>query len=368
MALDYHTAQGDFSTIVQQLHPWVLSNFVMWLDLKVAEYKVLGKMALDEDNVNDKGPAWMGMGQAGMVQEPWSAMRAKQHPRTGPSQTVTRHTLDDDGPSGSVPKRLRKSQSPSSPNTTHAKRKSPSPRSHLSSPSIETDSKANIIDTSRIPDTSKLPDDPLAGLVELEKIGRIAKIEHVPQSTVSSSQYSSPSVQSPSATNVSFSKDDLSATHEQDLPGTSQQENSFHDSSMQLEPNIDLQPMVLKVEEDDDDLEIIEQSFSDSFTKIASSSSNPVPLPESLVSSDGTTMYMSQGGVHTPGDKSSDVVPYGHNFGTSPRQAPTVQFEDSRLTDSNNLSRLTCTAQTSQYTGGSQRRTDFTRYGETWSL
>lgn len=46
MALDYHTAQGDFSTIVQQLHPWVLSNFVMWLDLKVAEYKVLGKMAL----------------------------------------------------------------------------------------------------------------------------------------------------------------------------------------------------------------------------------------------------------------------------------------------------------------------------------
>lgn len=243
------------------------------------------------------------MGQGGMPQEPWSAMRAKQHPRTGPSQTVTRHTSEGDG--GSVPKRLRKSQSPSSPNTAHAKRKSPSPRSHISSPSIEADSKANIIDNSRIPDTSRSLDDPLAGLVELEKIGRIAKIEHVPQSTVSSSQYGSPSVQSPSAINVSLSKDDLSATNEHDLPGTSQHENSFHNSSMQLDPNIDLQPMVLKVEEDDDDLEIIEQSFSDSFTKIASTSSEPVPLPESLVSSDGTTMYMSQAGLQSQGDKSS---------------------------------------------------------------
>ncbi|KAL5018913.1 hypothetical protein ScPMuIL_004635 [Solemya velum] len=47
MSIDYHTAQGDFGSIVHNLQPMVLSNFVMWLDLKVAEFKVYGQMILD---------------------------------------------------------------------------------------------------------------------------------------------------------------------------------------------------------------------------------------------------------------------------------------------------------------------------------
>lgn len=46
MSNDYHTAQGDFGSIVNNLQPMVLSNFVMWLDLKVAEFKVYGQMIL----------------------------------------------------------------------------------------------------------------------------------------------------------------------------------------------------------------------------------------------------------------------------------------------------------------------------------
>lgn len=46
MSTDYHTAQGDFTSIVYRLQPMVLSNFVMWLDLKVAEFKVYGQMLL----------------------------------------------------------------------------------------------------------------------------------------------------------------------------------------------------------------------------------------------------------------------------------------------------------------------------------
>ncbi|KAL5018120.1 hypothetical protein ScPMuIL_003842 [Solemya velum] len=53
MSTDYHVAQGDFSSIVYRLQPMVLSNFVMWLDLKVAEFKVYGQMLLDaETDVN----------------------------------------------------------------------------------------------------------------------------------------------------------------------------------------------------------------------------------------------------------------------------------------------------------------------------
>lgn len=48
MARDYHTAQDDFGSIVQRLQPMVLTNFVMWLDMKVAEFKVYGQMLLGE--------------------------------------------------------------------------------------------------------------------------------------------------------------------------------------------------------------------------------------------------------------------------------------------------------------------------------
>ncbi|XP_063423442.1 zinc finger protein 713-like [Mytilus trossulus] len=42
MNKDYHSAQEDFDVIIRKLTPWVLSNFVMWLDVKVAEYKIFG--------------------------------------------------------------------------------------------------------------------------------------------------------------------------------------------------------------------------------------------------------------------------------------------------------------------------------------
>ncbi|KAL5007842.1 hypothetical protein ScPMuIL_016648 [Solemya velum] len=57
MSTDYHTAQGDFTSIVYRLQPMVLSNFVMWLDLKVAEFKVYGQMLLDAEN-DDNTPSW----------------------------------------------------------------------------------------------------------------------------------------------------------------------------------------------------------------------------------------------------------------------------------------------------------------------
>lgn len=44
--LDLHTVKEDFSVLMFQVQPWTLAQFVMWLDLKVAEYKVNGVMDL----------------------------------------------------------------------------------------------------------------------------------------------------------------------------------------------------------------------------------------------------------------------------------------------------------------------------------
>lgn len=55
MSTDYHTAQGDFTSIVFRLQPMVLSNFVMWLDLKVAEFKVYGQMLLGKSKWRPNG-------------------------------------------------------------------------------------------------------------------------------------------------------------------------------------------------------------------------------------------------------------------------------------------------------------------------
>ncbi|XP_076092805.1 uncharacterized protein LOC143064111 [Mytilus galloprovincialis] len=49
MNLDYHSAQEDFDVIIRKLTPWVLSNFVMWLDVKVAEYKIFGCILNDAE-------------------------------------------------------------------------------------------------------------------------------------------------------------------------------------------------------------------------------------------------------------------------------------------------------------------------------
>lgn len=54
MTLDLHTVKEDFSVMVQKVQPWTLSQFVMWLDLKVAEYKVHGYMILDYESELDQ--------------------------------------------------------------------------------------------------------------------------------------------------------------------------------------------------------------------------------------------------------------------------------------------------------------------------
>ncbi|KAK3595083.1 hypothetical protein CHS0354_043184 [Potamilus streckersoni] len=46
--LDLHKIKADFADLVLQVQPWTLTQFVMWLDLKIAEFKVHGYMALDQ--------------------------------------------------------------------------------------------------------------------------------------------------------------------------------------------------------------------------------------------------------------------------------------------------------------------------------
>ncbi|KAL5009640.1 hypothetical protein ScPMuIL_011945 [Solemya velum] len=56
---DYRTAQIDFRTIVNRLHPLALSTFLLWLDHKVSEFKAFGHVILDEDNLqNGIGKKW----------------------------------------------------------------------------------------------------------------------------------------------------------------------------------------------------------------------------------------------------------------------------------------------------------------------
>ncbi|VDI30949.1 Hypothetical predicted protein [Mytilus galloprovincialis] len=55
--LDLGFVKKDFTSLIGNVHPWMLSHFVMWLDIKVAEYKVYGHMVLD-DTANDT-PQWL---------------------------------------------------------------------------------------------------------------------------------------------------------------------------------------------------------------------------------------------------------------------------------------------------------------------
>lgn len=55
--LDLGFVKKDFTSLIGNIHPWMLSHFVMWLDIKVAEYKVYGHMVLD-DTPNDT-PQWL---------------------------------------------------------------------------------------------------------------------------------------------------------------------------------------------------------------------------------------------------------------------------------------------------------------------
>ena len=44
--LELGAVKKDFSNLLAQVQPWTLSHFVMWLDIKVAEYKVFGRMIM----------------------------------------------------------------------------------------------------------------------------------------------------------------------------------------------------------------------------------------------------------------------------------------------------------------------------------
>ncbi|XP_052804810.1 uncharacterized protein LOC128234563 isoform X2 [Mya arenaria] len=55
--LDLGAVKKDFSILLSQVQPWTLSHFVMWLDIKVAEYKVFGRMIMD--NTPNDTPQWL---------------------------------------------------------------------------------------------------------------------------------------------------------------------------------------------------------------------------------------------------------------------------------------------------------------------
>ncbi|XP_060068063.1 uncharacterized protein LOC132548239 [Ylistrum balloti] len=55
--MDLCTVKHSFSELIRVMNPWTQSHFVMWLDIKVAEYKVYGKMVLDNKSVTT--PEWL---------------------------------------------------------------------------------------------------------------------------------------------------------------------------------------------------------------------------------------------------------------------------------------------------------------------
>ncbi|XP_029638333.1 uncharacterized protein LOC115213480 isoform X2 [Octopus sinensis] len=57
MSGDLMGMKENFTSMVQKVQPWILSHFMMWLDLKVAEYKVHGCMILDQTGISS--PRWL---------------------------------------------------------------------------------------------------------------------------------------------------------------------------------------------------------------------------------------------------------------------------------------------------------------------
>ncbi|GAB1611132.1 probable serine/threonine-protein kinase DDB_G0282963 [Argonauta hians] len=103
MTLDLHTVKEDFADMVQKVQPWTLSQFVMWLDLKVAEYKVHGYMILDyEDQLNKLFPFELRKqpSRNAPVTKQLDINTTKTHLRTAPSMISPPQksviTLDDD--------------------------------------------------------------------------------------------------------------------------------------------------------------------------------------------------------------------------------------------------------------------------------
>ena len=44
--IDLCKIKEDFSGLVKEAQPWTLTQFVMWLDLKLSEFKIKGYMVL----------------------------------------------------------------------------------------------------------------------------------------------------------------------------------------------------------------------------------------------------------------------------------------------------------------------------------
>ncbi|XP_060068029.1 uncharacterized protein LOC132548221 isoform X3 [Ylistrum balloti] len=55
--LDLSKIKEDFSLMVKEAQPWTLTQFVMWLDLKLSEYKIKGYMVLDHEKTTK--PRWL---------------------------------------------------------------------------------------------------------------------------------------------------------------------------------------------------------------------------------------------------------------------------------------------------------------------
>ncbi|XP_021369586.1 uncharacterized protein LOC110460779 isoform X4 [Mizuhopecten yessoensis] len=55
--LDLSKIKEDFSFMVKEAQPWTLTQFVMWLDLKLSEYKIKGYMVLDHEKTTK--PRWL---------------------------------------------------------------------------------------------------------------------------------------------------------------------------------------------------------------------------------------------------------------------------------------------------------------------
>lgn len=65
----------SFSELIRVMNPWTQSHFVMWLDIKVAEYKVYGKMVLDNKSVTT--PEWLRNKNLGMEFETEAGQTSK---------------------------------------------------------------------------------------------------------------------------------------------------------------------------------------------------------------------------------------------------------------------------------------------------
>ena len=44
--MDLPSVKKDFSELISQIQPWTLGQFVIWLDMRIAEYKVFGRMIM----------------------------------------------------------------------------------------------------------------------------------------------------------------------------------------------------------------------------------------------------------------------------------------------------------------------------------